>query len=715
MSASLFSASWYRVADLKPRLRSHVEINRHIYRGDVWYVVQDDATGRYHRFTAQAYCLVGLMDGQRTLEELWHSAGEQLGDDMPSQEEVIKLLSQLYRAGVIQSDVIPDIAELRERRRKEKQNKFWAVIKSPLAVKIPLVDPEPFLNWSAGVSRWLFNPITGLIWLWCVGWALIQTGYHWDELTENLADRVLAAENLFLIWLVYPIVKLVHEFGHAYAVKRWGGEVHEMGVMFLIFMPVPYVDASASAAFRSKYQRMLVAASGILVEAFIAVLAMWVWVSSEPGLVRSIAFNTLLIAGVSTFLFNGNPLLRFDAYYVLADGLEIPNLGSRSSRQVGYLCKRYLLGLENETSAAYSDKEGHWLWFYAIVSFIYRVFITLSIVLFVASELFFIGILLAILSLYNMFGKPLVAIVSFLITDNAVKKKRARMLSVVMSFLVITAGGLFLIPMPYMTTAQGIFWAPESAQLLSKSDGFLDEVLVTNGASVRQDQLLFKSHNPALESSILQAAGRMKELVLHYQSAMADERQNEAAIITEEIAQARAELARGLDEQKGLTYKSPADGVFMLVFPSDPIGRLVPRGTLLGYLLQPGEYRVRVAVGQDDVERVRNDVQQIRVRLSENIDAEYPAQLISEVPSAQKILPSPALSVSGGGLFALDPSNPDQPEAFETVFLFDVVIQDLPIQKIGERVYVRFQHSPEPIGYRLYRSARRVLLRQLEF
>jgi putative peptide zinc metalloprotease protein len=314
-----------------------------------------------------------------------------------------------------------------------------------------------------------------------------------------------------------------------------------------------------------------------------------------------------------------------------------------------------------------------------------------------------------------MFGKPLVAIVSFLITDNAVKKKRARMLSVVMSFLVITAGGLFLIPMPYMTTAQGIFWAPESAQLLSKSDGFLDEVLVTNGASVRQDQLLFKSHNPALESSILQAAGRMKELVLHYQSAMADERQNEAAIITEEIAQARAELARGLDEQKGLTYKSPADGVFMLVFPSDPIGRLVPRGTLLGYLLQPGEYRVRVAVGQDDVERVRNDVQQIRVRLSENIDAEYPAQLISEVPSAQKILPSPALSVSGGGLFALDPSNPDQPEAFETVFLFDVVIQDLPIQKIGERVYVRFQHSPEPIGYRLYRSARRVLLRQLEF
>ncbi len=124
MSVSLFSPSWHRVAELKPRLRSHVVLNRHIYRGAVWYVIQDDATGRYHRFTPQAYCLIGLMNGRRTLDDLWHSAGEQLGDDMPSQDEVIQLLSQLYRVDVIQTDVIPDIGDTGNRTNDQG----WVVV-----------------------------------------------------------------------------------------------------------------------------------------------------------------------------------------------------------------------------------------------------------------------------------------------------------------------------------------------------------------------------------------------------------------------------------------------------------------------------------------------------------------------------------------------------------------------------------------------------------
>ena len=199
MAVSLFSSSWHRVADLKPRLRSHVTINRHTYRGDVWYVIQDDATGRYHRFTPQAYRLIGLMDGRRKLDDLWHSAGEQLGDEMPSQDEVIQLLSQLYRVDVLQTDVIPDIYEVNKRYRKEKNTKLWAAVKSPMAVKIPLLDPEPFLNASAGISRWIFNPLMGGIWIFAVLWAVMQAVYNWPELTENLSDRVLAVENLFLI------------------------------------------------------------------------------------------------------------------------------------------------------------------------------------------------------------------------------------------------------------------------------------------------------------------------------------------------------------------------------------------------------------------------------------------------------------------------------------------------------------------------------------
>ncbi|WP_372740153.1 site-2 protease family protein [Neptunomonas sp.] len=716
MSVSLFSPSWHRVAELKPRLRSHVVLNRHIYRGAVWYVIQDDATGRYHRFTPQAYCLIGLMNGRRTLDDLWHSAGEQLGDDMPSQDEVIQLLSQLYRVDVIQTDVIPDIGELNKRRRKEKQNRLLAAIKSPLAVKIPLIDPEPFLSRTAGISRWIFNPLTGFIWLFSIGWALTQAVYHWPELTENLSDRVLAVENLFLIWLVYPVVKLIHEFGHAYAVKRWGGEVHEMGVMFLIFMPIPYVDASASAAFHSKYQRMLVAAAGILVEAFIAAMAMWVWVSVEPGVVRSMAFNTLLISGVSTLLFNGNPLLRFDAYYVLSDFLEIPNLASRGTRQITYLCKKYLFGFGDvANSAAYSKGEANWLVFYAIASFIYRVFITFTIVLFVASELFFVGIILAVLSLYNMFGKPTLGVIKFLAMDRTVKKNRSRVFLSISSLVILLWLIFFIIPLPKMTVAHGVVWAPDESQVLAGSSGFLQQLVVTPGAMVKVGDTLLISNNDELDAKVAEYVGRLKELLVRYQTAVADLRQSEVSILAEEIAQARAELKRSLEEQRELVVKSPANGRYQLALPVDPEGRFIPRGTLLGYVLQPGEYRVRAAVSQDDIPSVRSDVQTVTVRIAEQIDHDIQAQLASEVPGAQKTLPSPALSVEGGGLFALDPTNKEQPEAFETVFLVDLQLAGSAAYRVGERAYVRFEHTPEPIGYRIYRDLRRILLRELDY
>ncbi len=149
---------------------------------------------------------------------------------------------------------------------------------------------------------------------------------HWPELTSDVTDRVLATENVALIMCVYPIVKSLHELGHAYATKVWGGEVHEVGVMLLVFIPVLYVDASASAAFRQKHRRIVVGAAGIMVEMALAAIALIVWIYAAPGLGRTVAFNVILIGGVSTLLFNGNPLLRFDGYYIFSDLIEIPNL-----------------------------------------------------------------------------------------------------------------------------------------------------------------------------------------------------------------------------------------------------------------------------------------------------------------------------------------------------------------------------------------------------
>lgn len=396
MVDSLFSESWYRVADIKPRLRSHAQIHSHRYRGTDWYVLQDHSSGQFHRFSQEAYHIIGLMDGHRTLNEIWEAACASLGDDMPTQDEVIRLISQLHQVDVLQTDIPPDIADLYQRYKRKKRSRILGQLRSPLFIRIPLFDPERFLSATKFIVRPLFGWMPFLIWCFAVISALILIVIHWAELTTNLADRVLAMENIFLLWLVYPVVKTIHEFAHAHAVKHWGGEVHEMGIMLLVFVPVPYLDASSSSAFREKYKRIMVGAAGIMTEAFLASLAMWVWVNVEPGAIRALAFNVMIIAGVSTLLFNGNPLLRFDAYYMLSDFLEIPNLAMRSNRYIGYLCQRYLFNIKEAQNPASAKGEAPWMGLYGIASFAYRMFIMIRIAMFVAGKFFIIGIALAL-------------------------------------------------------------------------------------------------------------------------------------------------------------------------------------------------------------------------------------------------------------------------------------------------------------------------------
>jgi putative peptide zinc metalloprotease protein len=379
MDKSIFSPSWYRVAGLKPRLRSHLEIHRHHYRGELWYVLQDHSSGRLQRFTPAAYLLIGLMDGKRTVQEIWDAVRERLGEDAPTQEEVIRLFSQLHAVDALQADVLPDTTEMLKRFEKRRYSKWKQNLRSPLFMRFALLDPERFLAKFMPLVRPIYSWAGAIIWLAVVGYAVFLVGIHWPELTENIADRVLAPQNLFILWLTFPFLKAFHEFGHAFAVKKRGGEVHEMGIMLLVFTPIPYVDASAASAFRNKRERVLVGAAGMIVEIFLAAIALFVWINVEPGPVRAVTYNIILIAGISSLLFNGNPLLRYDAYYILGDLLEIPNLGSRGIRYVLYLLQRYLLGVRDTEPPMSAPGERAWFVTYTIAAFFYRIFIYRSI------------------------------------------------------------------------------------------------------------------------------------------------------------------------------------------------------------------------------------------------------------------------------------------------------------------------------------------------
>ena len=155
---SLFSESWYRVASLRPRLRSHTQFHHHVYRETDWYILQDNSTGRFHRFSREAYAIVGLMDGKRSMQEIWEAACERLGDDMPTQGEVISLLSYLHQNDALQSDKPPDISDLAKRQRKEKTGRWIAMARSPAAMSFPIWDPDSFLDRSLFLVRPLPQP-----------------------------------------------------------------------------------------------------------------------------------------------------------------------------------------------------------------------------------------------------------------------------------------------------------------------------------------------------------------------------------------------------------------------------------------------------------------------------------------------------------------------------------------------------------------------------
>jgi len=482
--------------------------------------------------------------------------------------------------------------------------------------------------------------------------------------------------------------------------------------MLLVFMPVPYVEASAASAYRSKYQRIFVSAAGIFAEVFLAALAMILWSYSEPGVMRSVLFNVMLIAGISTVLFNGNPLLRFDAYYVLGDLLEIPNLGGRGNQYVAYLAKRYLLRMKEAISPVTAPGEAGWLGSYAITSFFYRMFIMVVIILFVATQFFVVGVVLAMWAFINTLIMPLWKIVSSFFTDHQLQAQRGRASVLALVSLSLILLLIFVLPMPLTTRVEGVSWAPEQSQIRIAANGFVTTVVATPLQTVSVGEPLVVTTNPAVEAQVKIAQAELNEARARYQASVGE--RAERAVIREEIKQLKNELQREQERQAALTIHSHSDGVFIVNDAHNLPGRYMVRGDTLGYVINHQQMLVRAVVSQDFIDLLRNRAASVEVRFASDIAHSYAAEVIQEVPAASHQLPSMVLSTQAGGIIAVDPSAEDQASAYRKIFQFELAVSDANITRINERVFVLFRHPPEPLAKRLYRAVRRVLLSQFD-
>jgi putative peptide zinc metalloprotease protein len=710
MSEALFSSSWYRVASLTPRLRSHAKLHRHQYRGQIWYVLQDRTNERFHRFTPAAFSFIGLMDGRRTVQEIWDLSSSRLGDHAPTQPDIVQLLSQLHAADVLQCDIPPDTAELLARSDRQRRRKRQQRLMNFFAWQFPLFDPERFLQQGAPLVRPFFSRRGAVFWCLLVVPAVLIGAAHWSDLTADLLDRVTAPQNLVLLWLLFPVIKVLHEFGHAFAVKVFGGEVHDMGIMLLVFSPVPYVNATDASAFADKWQRMVVGAAGMIVELALASIAMYVWVSAEPGSVRTLAYNTIFIAGISTVVFNANPLLRFDGYYILADFLEIPNLRQRAHTYLGFLAERYLFGCDDAPMPSATAGERTWFVVYALASFVYRVLVVVAILLYLTDQLFVLGVVFAVLTAGTWFVLPLGKGMKYLFTSPRIRLVRGRAVAVSLVLVALVLSLLTLVPAPFRTRAEGVVWIPDESFVRAEVDGFVRQVVATPGSTVHSGDVLVICDDPAVETDVKVLEGQLREIMARVREQVVGNLVK-AKMLEEEQRYIEERLVRARERQSDLVIRSHAAGTFVLPKAEDWPGRFVKRGEVLAHVVDLKMMTVRTIVDQDDIDLIRHQTHEVRVRFAERLAEPMTATVARLVPAASDALPSPALGSEGGGQVPLDPHDPQGSTAIKRLFQIDLA---LPAQQgmltVGGRVYVRFDHGRAAFAAQWYRLGRQLFL-----
>ena len=706
MRESLFSPLWYRVAEQHPHLRAEVRVQRQQVRDQRWYLLVNGATGRQFRVNERAWAFIGRCDGTRSVEEVWNALLEQLRDDAPTQSEVIQILNQLDEQDLVASESAPDAATLQRRRTERTQRKVQGFV-NPFAMRIPLGDPTPWLRKLDALPPLLFSRTMLVVWVLAIAAALLGAASHWDSLTAHAGTYMATPRYLLLAWLVFPVLKALHELAHALAVRRWGGAVNGVGFSLFVLVPAPYVDASAAAAFRERYQRMVVGAAGMMVELFIAAAALAVWLNVQPGWLSDIAFVTMFIASISTVVFNGNPLLPFDAYFILCDAFDVPNLAPRSRAWWGRTAMR-VLGSPDSAALSLSHGEGKWLIGYAPLSFVYRLVLSVALVIWLGSfstalalvGSLFLGVALLIRPALSGFVRARAAL------PQGAPRRRAATIGFASAGVLLVA--LCAVPMPFHTTASGVVWPPEQARVRPGTDGFVTELLVRDGERVKAGQVLLVLEDPALHLEHDKLTRRVDQLTAGRYNALATSPE-EARNVEEEIIRVQGELARVQDRLRELAVRSRADGVLAMPQQQDLPGTFVRKGSTIAHVLEPADIGVRAALPEYEAALLRESTQAIEVRLADG-RGNVRAELLRDIPAATYELPSAALGDRGGGPHATDPADADGIRTQAPIVIVDLKLPATALERIGGRAWIRFDHGAQPLAVRWFRQVRQVLL-----
>ena len=719
-ASQTFSDVWFRVAETRPRVSPHARFVRQRQGSSVRYVVEDPTSGSYYRLSEAARFFVGMLDGKRTADSAWRACLAQLGDEAPTQRECLDLLAQLQLYGLLAGDqpLAPDMITERQQRfrktRLKKRTGNW------LFYHIPLVNPEPVLH--------PLRRLLAIAWGWpglvafvvLAAWALFELVANIDRIGSDL-NGVLNPANVIWLGVAFLGIRMLHELGHATSCKAMGGRCTEIGIMLIaVVLPLPYCDATSSWRFPETWKRVLVAMGGILIELALAAVATIVWAYSEPGGLRTTAFNIMVISGVTTFVFNLNPLLRYDGYYVLSDLAGSPNLASRAKDMWKHLVFTKLFGIVGDKPPPVRGRsEAKFLLLFHALAFPYRITVVTAILLIILGQFLTLGIVLAVVFSFVWLVLPLVGAMWFLATNPKLVGRRPRAIGATLSVLLPLVLGVLFLPLPASARVPAVVDWDGLRALRAEVNGYLLELNARPGDTVAAGDPVLTFENRTLVSERDAAAARLRRAEAVLDAAAAD------LPAKQRVAQATVDIARetlaDLERQvEALTISAPVAG--RIVSPRSSahdveqgIGRFVKQGEVLAFVL-PETGPTLLAAATDDVAqrlvpRLDAGSTTAAARLRGSAGTEIDAVVTRVWPAGTRELPTAALAASTGGEILQDPQDPRRTLSPITQIELKPEAADGLLH--GRRGRVRIELPPETIATRLVRHMRALIAARL--
>lgn len=480
-----------------PRLRDGLRWTFQQIGGEGSYLLEDPLAGRFYRLGRREHEFAKRLDGRQTVSDLVATSAR--GDSGAALEagEATSLVRMLIDAGLVTTED-SDHAERvwDEVNRKQESKRTLGKMGQIMFLKLPLGNPDRFFAAAAAKMGWLTGPVFALVWLVTLILGAVAIFGEKERFAAQMSG-LFDFGNLWILGGLWLVLKVFHECWHGLVCRRFGGVVPEAGVtLLLLTTPLGYVNASSSTAFASKWQRIAVSAAGIYGELFIAALAAILWSKVEPGALSGALHQVVVLSSITTLLFNANPLMRFDGYYILSDLLDIPNLFTKGQKVSQWIFRRWILGMKKAKFPLAKTERVGIIAIYGIAASVWKVIVITGLLLTAAFLFEGAGLLLAAFVICVMIVQGIASMVEYLKKSALAEGLQPmRLVLRVATALGLITAALFLIEVTPTASAPAVVQDVRGGAVRVECPGLLTDLFVTDSEQVKEGDLLARLEN----------------------------------------------------------------------------------------------------------------------------------------------------------------------------------------------------------------------------